>query len=381
MNLPLLFAIGWALLGGLACAASPPLPAPVPALAPEEVITSLYLIGDAGAPNSEGEPVLGALRRDLASRGSERVVVFLGDNAYPRGLPAVNHPGRGEAERRLATQVHVVTEGAIKGVFVPGNHDWARHGKDGWESIKRQEAFVDSAGGGAIFFQPRGGCPGPAVIDVGRRLRLVLLDSQWWLHQGPKPHDPDSSCAADSGPEVMDSLRSALAGAAGRLVVVAAHHPLVSGGVHGGHFDWKDHVFPLRAIAPWLWIPLPLIGSLYPAVRQEGVSSQDVGSRAYRGFIAALRRAFADRGPALYAAGHEHNLQVIAGGATRLELVSGAGIYGHSGSAVPIQGTLFARKASGFARLDLPRTGRARLAVIVVDASGRRREAFSTWVE
>ena len=44
--------------------------------------------------------------------------------------------------------------------------------------------------------------------------------------------------------------------------------------------------------------------------------------------------------------------------------VSGAGIYGHTGRAVAIDGTLFARNASGFARLDIPRTGRARLAVL-----------------
>ena len=164
-------------------------------------------------------------------------------------------------------------------------------------------------------------------------------------------------------------------------MVVAAHHPLASGGEHGGYFNWKDHLFPLRAIAPWLWLPLPLIGSIYPVIRSQGISSQDISSGAYRRMIAAFRRAFAARPPALYAAGHEHNLQVIAGGATRLELVSGGGIYGHNGSAFPIQGTLFARKASGFARLDLPRSGRARLAIVVVDKDGRSREVFSTWVE
>jgi calcineurin-like phosphoesterase family protein len=372
----------WALVGIFGCAGAPvPAAAPVPVLAPADVEVSLYLIGDAGAPDSAGEPVLEALRHDISSRGSRRVVLFLGDNAYPRGLPPPNRPGRHEAERRLAAQVHAVTDVGVSGVFVPGNHDWAKHSKEGWESIKRQEAFVDSAGGGAISFEPGGGCPGPGFIDVGRRLRLVLLDTQWWLHKGPKPRDPDSNCAADSETEVVDSLRAVLARAGGRLVVVAAHHPLVSGGAHGGHFDWKAHVFPLREIKSWLWIPLPYIGSLYPTVRQQGVSNQDVESRAYRRMIAAFRRAFAARSPALYAAGHEHNLQVIAGGAARLELVSGAGIYGHSATALPVHGTLFARKASGFARLDVARSGRSRLAIIVVDKSGRSREVFSTWVE
>ncbi len=308
-------------------------------------------------------------------------MVFLGDNVYPRGLPAPSHPGRPEAERRLSAQVEAVAHPGVSGYFVPGNHDWARFGRDGWEAILRQEAFIDSVGAGSASLLPGGGCPGPSVLDAGGRLRLVLLDTQWWLHGGPKPRHPDSSCPTDAEAEVMDSLRSALESARDRLVVVAGHHPLSSGGVHGGYFGWRDHLFPLRQLVPWLWIPLPLVGSLYPAARQHGLSSQDLGSHPYDRLVEGLTSAFAEAPPALYAAGHEHNLQVISGGPARLELVSGAGYYGHSGRAVPLQGTLFARDASGFARLDVPDTGRARLAVLEVDSTGRYAEVFSTWVE
>jgi hypothetical protein len=376
---------GWAIValaGASACAGPPPpLPEPVPALAPADIATSLYLIGDAGKPDSTGEPVLEALRRDLASRSSQRVVVFLGDNAYPRGLPAPGQPGRRAAERSLTSQVEAITGTGSRGFFVPGNHDWAKHGADGWDAIKRQKAFVDSVAGGAASLEPGGGCPGPVVKDIGSRLRLVLLDTQWWLHPGPRPRDPDSGCAADSEDEIVLALRAAVSGAPGRMVVVAQHHPMVSGGVHGGHFGWEEHLFPLRAIKSWLWVPLPLLGSLYPTARQEGISSQDTGSRAYQRMIAAFRRGFSPAPPALDAAGHEHNLQVIRGGAAKLQLVSGGGIYGHSGRAARIDGTLFAQDASGFARLDIPRQGRARLAVLVVDGVGTSREVFSTWVE
>ncbi len=368
--------------GALACAGHRPPPLiPVPPLPPDAVAVSLYLIGDAGKPNPAGEPVLQALRRDLASRRSPRVVVFLGDNVYPRGLPAPARPGRREAERHLIAQVEAVTSSGASGYLVPGNHDWAKDGVDGWNAIRRQEAFVDSVSAGRVSLQPRGGCPGPSVVDIGSRLRLVLLDTQWWLHRGPKPRDPGSTCAADAESEVVDSLRAALIGGSGRLVVLTEHHPLRSGGVHGGNFDWKDHIFPLREIKPWLWIPLPWIGSLYPTARQQGISNQDIPSRAYQRLIRAFRRALTAAPPALYAAGHEHNLQVLTGGMARLELVSGTGIYGHTNPAVNIDGTLFARRASGYARLDIPEAGLARLAVLEVDAEGGSREVFSTGVE
>ncbi len=346
-----------------------------------QVELSLYLIGDAGAPDSTGEPVLQALDRDLGATRSRRYVVFLGDNVYPKGLSAAGQPDRLEEERRLLAQMAAISSSGATGVFVPGNHDWARFGKGGWEAIRRQQAFVDSAGHGTITFEPKNGCPGPTVVDVGRRVRLLLLDTQWWLHGGPKPQDPSSSCPTDAEQEVVDSIRGALHGAAGRLVVVAAHHPLASGGAHGGHFDWKDHIFPLRAIKSWLWIPLPLLGSLYPAARQQGISSQDVWSRPYQRLLRALARAFAGAPPALYAAGHEHNLEVIAQGSAKLELVSGGGIYGHNGLAAAIPGTLFHRQASGYARLDVPASGPARLAVLEVDRTGRSREVFSKEVQ
>jgi calcineurin-like phosphoesterase family protein len=348
-------------------------------LPPSLVQVRLYLIGDAGAPARGGEPVLIALRRELATQNARQLVLFLGDNAYPRGLPAPNAKGRQEAERRLSEQVKVVTGSGVTGYFVLGNHDWAKYGDDGWHSVRRQEAFIDSAGQGRVSVLPGGGCPGPTRIDVGR-LRLLLLDTQWWLHHGPKPRDPTSACATDAESEIVDSLRAGLAGTAGRVVVVAGHHPLVSGGVHGGHFGWTDHIFPLRTLKPWLWIPLPILGSLYPGLRQSGISSQDMSSGTYQRMIAALRSAFAPVPPSLYAAGHEHGLQVIAGRIVPVELVSGSGIYGHYNRTVPIRGSLLARKASGYARLDVPRTGPARLSVIEVDRAGRSREAFSTWV-
>jgi hypothetical protein len=362
------------------CAASPPVQtvAPFPS---NQIETVLYLIGDAGAPDTTREPVLEALRTELAASGDRSLVVFLGDNAYPRGLPAPAQPGRRAAELSLLAQVGAITSSGARGFFVPGNHDWAKHGPDGWGAIQRQAAFVDSAGGRAVSLRPHGGCPGPDVVDVGTRLRLILLDTQWWLHGGPKPQHPTSQCPTDTGEEIEGSLRAALAGASGRLVVVAAHHPLESGGEHGGYFTWRDHLFPLLPAVHWLWLPLPLIGSLYPSARQQGISSQDVPSRPYQQMIKTFARAFADNPPSVYASGHDHNLQVIRDEQRPLLLISGAGIYGHTTEVTRIRGTLFARDASGYARLDIPRSGPARLGIVQVDASGWGREVFSTLVD
>ena len=118
---------GWWLctVAGLAaCVPHRPAPSAVPPVAPEQLALRVYLIGDAGAPDPRGEPVLQALSRDLNAGPGKRVVVFLGDNAYPRGLPEPGRPGRREAERRLTAQIEVVTQAGATGYFVLGNHDW-----------------------------------------------------------------------------------------------------------------------------------------------------------------------------------------------------------------------------------------------------------------
>ncbi|HZI75196.1 MAG TPA: hypothetical protein VFD73_14440, partial [Gemmatimonadales bacterium] len=95
--------VGLCVVVGLAgCARPAATSQPVPALPRDEVAATLYLIGDAGDPDPAGEPVLRALGRELVSGGRERVVVFLGDNAYPRGLPPSGDPTRPEEERRLS---------------------------------------------------------------------------------------------------------------------------------------------------------------------------------------------------------------------------------------------------------------------------------------
>jgi hypothetical protein len=164
-------------------------------------------------------------------------------------------------------------------------------------------------------------------------------------------------------------------------VVVVAHHPLASGGTHGGHFGLEHHLFPLRAFRSWLWVPVPILGSVYPLARKAGVYGQDLPSAPYRKMRDALESVLATDPPLAFASGHEHNLQVLSGRAARLLLVSGSGCFDHTTRVERINETRFARRASGYMRLDLLRSGRARLGVIQVEGLGRSREIYSLWLD
>ena len=187
------------LLGVSGCAtggrADPAAAAPI-ALATEQIDVTLFLIGDAGAPAApaDSEPVLEALRA-AAARSPHPVIAFLGDNVYPRGMPDSGAPARPEAERRLSGQLAVVRATGARGIFVPGNHDWNRQSAGGWAAVRREERFIAAAGGGRATLLPAGACPGPAVVDVGTTVRLVAMNTQWWLEDGARREDPAAPCA------------------------------------------------------------------------------------------------------------------------------------------------------------------------------------------
>jgi hypothetical protein len=361
--------------------AARPAPQSPPPPPPDEVAFTLFLIGDAGKPAKGGEPVLTSLRLDLARAGARATVAFLGDNVYPAGLPA---PGRGEPDeplRRIDAQLDAVRDTGARAVFVPGNHDWQEGGTDGWEAVKRQEQHVEARGGPGVRFVPDGGCPGPARIDLSLRLRLVALDTQWWLHRHARPEHPTSDCDADSEAEVLADLRVALADAGGRDVVVLGHHPFLSGGPHGGHFSFRQHLFPLTDARSGLWIPLPLVGSIYPLSRGAGVSAQDQSSREYRHMREALAGAAAGHPPLAWSAGHEHVLQVIESPEWGRVLVSGAGVFGHASPVADVPGSLYRASRAGYMRIDWLADGTRRLGVALVAKDGSSREGYARLLE
>jgi len=342
---------------------------------PVEIETTVMLIGDAGAP-TPGDPVLAALTQQVALAPSRTVVVFLGDNIYPRGMPEPGDATRADAERRIDAQVEAA-RAAHQVIFVPGNHDWDRFGVLGLRAIRRQGEYL--AAGGRATLLPRDGCPGPVMLDLSPHLRLLAIDSQWWL-QGESRSDSLTACEPGTPAAVVAAIRTDLATAGGRIVVVAAHHPLASSGGHGGRFTWMDHLFPLRSLHRWMWLPLPAVGSLYPLMRSRGISAQDHSSTAYQAFAAALDSAFTPDPPLVYAAGHEHALEVHVGPSASYALVSGAGAWHHEAPIRPRSDVLFGESRGGFMKLDVMMDGRVRLAVIALSPDGHPAEAWSKWI-
>jgi hypothetical protein len=331
----------------------------------EEIFSRVLLIGDAGAPSKEfNEPVLEALKIQASKLPEISTVLFLGDNIYPTGLPDINDPDRKECERRINEQVEVLVESDARGIIIPGNHDWDRDEELGWKKVVMQEKFINDKHLDNVSFLPKSGCPGPEVIDLNQHVRLILFDTQWWLHEYNKPDKTNSKCFPCTEKEVIDSIDSAIKNSGGRFVIAAAHHPIETYGQHGGYFEWKDHIFPLRHINENLWIPLPVIGSLYPLLRNSGISPQDLSHEKYQSLKHQLEKVFSKYPSSLiYASGHEHTLQVLKGISDNLYLISGYGTSDHNEGLQTGKKTLFAASYPGFMQIDFFVDGRIKLDV------------------
>jgi hypothetical protein len=312
--------------------------------------------------------VLDAVRTWAMREPDRTLVVFLGDNAYPAGV--IDEAG--PSVRRLTRLVASVKDTGAEAAFVPGNHDWADGGVRGFEAVTRQAEFLRGLG---LATRPTAGCPGPEYVDrpagPSPLVRLVFLDTQWWLHEYGK----GTGCTPGSEAEVVAALTAALA--TPLPVVIAAHHPLASHGPHGGFHDWRAQLFPLTKWQGWAWLPAPGVG---PFIRRYVLRSpQELSGRANIRMRRALAGAFAERAGALrvFAAGHEHSLQVLAGADVDYVLVTGGGSSGHAAVVGKGPDTLFAHQQNGFMVLDVTDDG-VRLSVIEPSASVP--EPLVTWL-
>ena len=265
---------------------------------------TIYLIGDAGEVSGSAT-VLRQVKQDIdtmldsSATQPEIGIIFLGDNIYPEGL-------REQDLAAIDAQLGILYNMPVKGWFVPGNHDWAREGPEGFTRILAQGAYINSVvenSGGKINAEllPSGGRPGPAVRNIGDLVTVVFLDSQWWLHtysRGVTVEDAQKMRTA-----AVDSLHSILTKAGDTPVIIAAHHPLRTRGEHNKN-TWYDRFFLTR--------------------------HQDTNDKLYRSYIHDLHSVFQsfENNPQIYAAGHDHSLQVFDGApdyVSGVTLVSGSG--------------------------------------------------------
>lgn len=276
----------------------------------DALLYTLFMIGDAGDDTIHSMPVLQNVHRHLQDTDPLKTgVIFLGDNIYPKGLHKKKSKYREEDEIRLNAQLDIVKDFKGDVVVIPGNHDWKKYGKGGLKAIKRQEKYVNKYLEREKAFLPENGCPGPEVLELAPGLVMIIIDTQWWLHQYARSSGLKDDCECRNEEELMVLFKDLLKKHRHQHIIVAGHHPLFSNGVHGGHFPFKDHIFPMLHANEKAYVPMPVIGSIYPFYRKYIGHHQDLAHPVYHDMARQISEVMMEYEDMLYVAGHEHNLQ------------------------------------------------------------------------
>jgi hypothetical protein len=275
---------------------------------------SVYLIGDAGEHTQPHEALL-KLKQDLIT-DEKSSVLFLGDNVYPSGLDLKDS----NSILRMNAQLNVLKTYGGQAYIIPGNHDWDAQKRNGNKKLYAQQLYVDSflrnqstivnKVNGAFY--PKDGLPGPHSILLADKLRLIIIDTQWFLHVFKK-----NTISSKKNTEMLfyEKLDSVLLYSKNNQeqVIIAGHHPLYTNGNHSKKMQ------PLRFMVNFV-PPFQLFGfaGLYR------LFSQDIDSRHYKQFRKKMFVLFDKYDQLIYVSGHDHNMQYFSIGNDKY-IVSGSG--------------------------------------------------------
>ena len=313
--------------------------------AQEPVQYRVILIGDAGEINKVRQAVLqDALQKNIPNK---TVAVFLGDNIYPRGMELTDK-GQQKSIDILRSQYEGLRKAGIPVYFIPGNHDWDKSGPDGYKKMLSVNQFLRQQNDTMLQMIPADACPGPHELVVADNLVIIAMDSEWWLYPFTN-QTAETDCECKTKKDVLGKLHDILQRNKDKVILFATHHPFITYGPHGGYYNFKDHVFPLTSINKNWWLPLPVIGSLYPLLRKAFPPAQDVKNVLYSDMIKNVNEVLKTHPNLVHVSGHEHALQLINGDV--LQLVSGAGAK-HT----PVKkgrGAMYAKSFSGYVTADI----------------------------
>lgn len=274
---------------------------------------SVYLVGDAGEDTVTGKALL-LLKEELLANPNS-AVIFLGDNVYPKGLD----PSKPLSVMHLESQLQILKDYRGQVYFIPGNHDWDAQKRKGLKKVTDQEKYVNEyirsktvvSTKDASVFLPKNGLPGPETVMLTKDLRLIIIDTQWFLHFFKKNTSGSKKATRVQFYKQLDSLLL-IAKNNHEQVIIAAHHPLYS---NGQHSRAKQPFRFLVNCTPFQIFGLCGINRLY---------SQDLPQLRYKKMRKQLLSAIDKYDNITFASGHEHNLQCFKEQGNRY-VVSGSG--------------------------------------------------------
>ncbi|KIA88199.1 metallophosphoesterase [Kaistella jeonii] len=276
----------------------------------------VFLVGDVGnADDPQAQKTLDLLHTKLDSADKNSILIFLGDNIYPLGMPAEDSKSYPLAKEKLENQLKITKNFKGKTLFIPGNHDWYH----GLEGLKAQEKFVENYMKDKDAFLPNNGCP-IEDINLSDDIKLIAIDTEWYLINWNNHPEINKKCRIKSREDFWTEVEDLIKKNQNKTIIIAQHHPIISTGTHAGYTSLKDNIYPFRSK-----IPLPIITFGLNILRTaSGASIEDLNNLHYSEYTNRMKNLIQNNDNIIVVSGHDHNLQYHEQDDIR-QIVSGAG--------------------------------------------------------
>jgi len=299
----------------------------------EQLKQRIVLLGDAGYSKlSPLEPSL-QLAADIAKEEPNKTkVLFLGDNIYTRGFPVLKN-GKTEYNKKqikqisyLTAQLQVAKLSGSQLYLLPGNHDWIARQVDGQAAYIQDYAQEHNLNASLVPYQ-QGKKPLPEIMHLPG-ISLLFIDSTWWLRKSGKNVDKVNK-------HIEKLLAQHKSDYPDNIIMVNSHHPIKSVGPHGS------------------------FGKVAECIEDKKCKHRKVGEIAHpvaQKAIKTLTQQLAGMDKVIYAAGHDHSLQVFEfdnEGSEQVALVSGAANHNKISAVGEAKDNTFALSDIGFMVLDV----------------------------
>ena len=257
------------------------------------LLWEVLLMGDAGDSTLVPWHKTLAMAAGLAAERPEQTsVVMLGDNIYFFGYPNLEagqtayDPEQLEVIDRLNAQLQISKHSGAELFLVPGNHDWYA---DQVDTQAQHVLAYAKAHGASVSFQPwvKAARPLPEIAHrVG--ISIIFMDTQWLITAEQSDFD---AAMTHLKRLIADTIRAY----PNNLILATGHHPIQTMGPHAQFYTGRGYAFFMA-----------LVGLF-------SESDQDTHNPPYQRLISGLNDAFTVEAKLIYAAGHEHSLQIFEG--------------------------------------------------------------------
>jgi len=302
----------------------------------------IFLIGDAGnADEPQAQTTLNLLKNKLDSADSNSMLIFLGDNIYPNGMPKESDKDYALAKEKLENQLAITKNFKGKTLVIPGNHDW----KNGLDGLNAQEDLVKAYFNDKKAFLPKNSC-GIDDINLSKDIKLIVIDTKWALTNWDQYPGVNKNCPIKTREDFFTEFKDLVTKNQDKRIIVALHHPIISSGTHAGFNSAKSHLYPLKSK-----VPVPVVASVINVLRSSsGASLEDINNQHYADLANRLKSIVQDKENIIFVSGHDHNLQYHEERNIR-QIISGAG--SKTDPSTIAEKTDFSYGGSGFAVLNI----------------------------